>query len=72
MANMNRLRGRFIEAEISVEGMADRLGINRSTMYRKISEKGEAFTVREVNRMINVLHLTPEDAFSIFFTVDVA
>ena len=72
MANINKLRGKIIEAGKNVENLAGALGMDRSTMYRRLSENGDTFTVREVNAIINELKLSPKDAASIFFTHNVA
>ncbi len=72
MANMNKLRGRIIEAGLSIDDIAESLQINRSTMYRKLADNGLSFTVREVAKIVNELSLSPDDAFAIFFNHNVA
>lgn len=68
MPNINKLRGKIIETGKDFDDMAEILGINRSTLYRKLSNNGETFTIREAGKLVKALCLSPEDAFSIFFT----
>ena len=72
MTNMNKLRGKLVENEISVEELADKIGVTRSTIYRKISTNGDSFTVGEANKIVDILHLTAEEAVAIFFAHEVA
>ena len=39
MVNVNKLRGRMVEQEVNADKMAELLGINRSTFYRKLEIK---------------------------------
>ena len=72
MVNTNRLWGKIVENNQTVETLADVIGINRSTFYRKISGKGQGFTVREASEIVRALNLTPTEAVSIFFDLTVA
>lgn len=72
MVNVNKLRGRMVEQEVNADKMAELLGINRSTFYRKLENNGELFTIREVQLMSKVLKLNLADVNSIFFAEDVA
>ena len=65
---MNKLRGKIVESGKSLEDLAASLGINRSTLYRKLAEDGMTFTVREANAIIKELQLTHQEAVAIFFT----
>lgn len=72
MANVRKLRGKIIEAGKNIDDLAPALGMHRSTLYRKLSDGGEAFTVGEANQIMALLNLSPEDAMSIFFAPVVA
>lgn len=72
MANMNKLRGKVIENGMSIEQLAEQIGIDRATLYRKIAADGRTFTVKEADDIKRVLNLSVEDAFAIFFNHDVA
>ena len=51
---------------MTVEAIAKKIGINRSTFYRKLSSDGEKFTIGEVHRMVDALPITTEEAVHIF------
>lgn len=69
MTNVSILRGKIIEKNTTQEAVADAIGINRSTFYRKMKENGKFFTVEEVQKMIKILSLSNEDVMKIFFTL---
>lgn len=64
--NIPKLRGKMVEKGINVETLADHLGINRSTLYRKL-EGGEKFTIGDAHKIKVLLELTDEEARAIFF-----
>lgn len=72
MVNVNKLKGKIVELGYSVEKLAESVNIDRSTMYRKMSGKGDGFTIKEVDRICKALNLSREDAIAIFFTQYVA
>lgn len=68
MVNINKLRGKIVERELNIAELADKIGIDRATLYRKLNSGGENFSVKEVDLMAKVLHLTLDEAVSIFFS----
>ena len=64
--NMDKLRGRMAELKLSPEDMAKEIGVDPSTFYRKIKSDGVNFTVGQMHKIVDVLHLTREEAASIF------
>ncbi len=74
MANMNinKLKGKIVENGMTVEALAEKMGIDRSTLYRKMSNDGETMLVKDANRIVSVLNLTQQDAIAIFFSHFVA
>ena len=70
--NVNKLRAKIIENGINITILAQRMGIDRSTLYRKINSKGETLTVKEANLIVEILKLTEEEAVDIFFKEIVA
>lgn len=64
--NILKLRGKMTEMGISVEDLAAKLGVNRSTVYRKL-DGGEKITIGEAQKIKDVLGLTNEEARAIFF-----
>ena len=72
MANMNKLKGKIIENGLSVDTLAEKIGVNRTTLYRKIAENGRNFTVLEADCIRRILGLTTDEALEIFFNHNVA
>lgn len=64
--NMDALRAKMAELGISNETLAKRLGIDVSTLYRKMKSDGTNFTVGQMHAIVAVLGLTHEEASSIF------
>lgn len=64
--NILKLRGKMVEKGISVEDLAGKLGVNRSTMYRKL-DGGEKITIGEARKIKDALGLTSDEARVIFF-----
>lgn len=70
--NVNKLKGKIVEKQYTISKLADELGINRSTFYRKINKNGDTLTIKEVNMICKILELTNEEAIEIFFNKKVA
>lgn len=64
--NIPKLKGKMVEEGYSVDTLATEIGIDRSTLYRKL-ESVEKFTIREAQKIKEVLHLTNNEASAIFF-----
>lgn len=64
--NMEKLRGRMAELELSPEAMAKAVGVDASTFYRKMKSEGVNFTVGQMHKIVDVLKLTREEAAAIF------
>lgn len=72
MVDILKLRGRMVEKGYTVARLADCLGINKSTLYRKLCTNGEMLTIREAGDIVSFLGLSEKDAATIFFTQNVA
>lgn len=72
MVNVNKLRGKIVEQGMTVTGLAQRIGVNRSTLYRKLRSDGKDFTIEEADLIVEELKLTYAEANSIFFSQYVA
>lgn len=66
MINVQKLKGKIMERGTTQEALAKALGINKSTFYRKMQQGGN-FTIKEVNLIVLALHLSKDEAMSIFF-----
>ena len=69
--NTAKLRGRIVEMGTSVEELAGIIGIDRSTLYRKLND-AEKITIGEAVKMKEALKLSNVEAAEIFFGVEVA
>lgn len=63
--NVNKLKGKIAEKGLSVEKLAQQIGVDRSSLYRKLNN-AEKITIGEATRMKEVLEMTPEEATLIF------
>lgn len=64
--NMDILRRKMADLKMSPEDMAREIGVDPSTFYRKIKTEGVNFTVGQMHKIVEILHLTKEEAASIF------
>ena len=70
--NVNKLKGKIVEKGLSIKTLADIIGIDRATLYRKLSNNGDTLLIREANSIVSALKLSPDEAVAIFFSSDVA
>jgi plasmid maintenance system antidote protein VapI len=62
---LNKLKAKIIERGLNVEGLADKVGMERSTLYRKLNNF-EKITIGEAIRMKDALGMTESEATDIF------
>ncbi len=72
MVNVKMLKGKMVEKDLTVEKLSDNIGVNKSTLYRKLNAGGDVLTIREVNLIVSALGLTDAEANAIFFAKSVA
>lgn len=70
--NVNKLKGKMVENEFTVEKLANKIGIDRATFYRRLNSNGETFTIKEANLISIALGLTADEVNAIFFKETVA
>lgn len=66
MINANLLRGKIAENGYTQERFAEKIGISRHSLNRKIKEK-TSFTIDEVNIIAKELDLNKDNIIAIFF-----
>ena len=71
MINTNKLKGLIVERCTTQQAVADSIGIDRSTFYRKM-KKGGDFSIEEAKKMKQEIPLTDQEAIEIFFGGKVA
>ncbi len=72
MVNVNKLKGKIVECEMTVSDLASIVGIDKATLYRKLNGNGESFTIKEADIISKKLRLTVEEVNAIFFSQYVA
>ena len=72
MVNINKLKGKIVENGLTIGKLAKEIGLDKSTLYRKLNNDGETFTIREANLICSVLGLTGKEATEIFLSNYVA
>jgi predicted transcriptional regulator len=65
----NKFKAQIVLAGMTAKELAERLGINESTLYRKINADGN-FTREEISKMTEILHI--ENPQEIFFANELA
>ena len=65
--NLRKLRAKLIEQGVNIVTLAEIIGIDRSTMYRKLNNF-EKITIGEAKQIKEVLLLTDEEASEIFLS----
>jgi IS30 family transposase len=68
MVNVDKLKDKIIEKNMTMEGLAMDLGKNRSTIYRHLKSACERMTLGEVRALSLVLGLTQQEASEIFLS----
>ena len=71
MVNVNKLRGRIVEAGKTVTELAEDIGVDKATLYRKLNNP-EMITLKEATVIAKSLALSADDAMAIFFSEYVA
>lgn len=61
----NKLKGKIIEKGMNVEQLAEKIGIDKATFYRKLNDF-DKFTVGDVAKIKATLCLTTQEACTIF------
>lgn len=65
--NINKLKSKLVENGMNVETLAEKIGVDRSSLYRKLSNF-EKIKIGEASKMKAVLNLSDEEAADIFLT----
>ena len=71
MVDVSKLKGKIVERNTTQEELANKIGIDKSTFYRKMKQNGN-FSIKEVNLIVSALNLSKDEAMSIFFSEIVA
>jgi len=66
MLDAQRLSSAIKQRGLTARKLADNIGVNRSTFYRKMRAGGSNFMLWEIESIIKFLGLTKHDAMEIF------
>lgn len=72
MVDVNKLMGKIAENKLSISKLAEKMNVDKSTMYRRFGNEGEQFTIKEADFIAKELHLSKDEAIAIFFKQYVA
>jgi predicted transcriptional regulator len=64
--NTEELKRQITAAGLTIGEISELLGIDHSTFYRKMKCGGETFTVGQMHKIVEVLHLSNDEAKFIF------
>ena len=67
LVNINLLKNKITQRNLNIKLLAEKIHVDRSTLYRKIRSCGETFTMREVRLISKELELKEEEIIGIFF-----
>ena len=65
--DVNALKRKIAEKNTTMEGLAVFLGMDRSTLYRKLRDGGGGVTVHEAHLIASFLELSFEETIGIFW-----
>ena len=66
--DLNKLKGKIVEKGWNVEKLAEYIGVDRSSMYRKLNNF-EKITIGEAKQIKDALDLSNAEASSIFLGI---
>ena len=64
--DVERIKIRMNEMDLTVKDVVNALGIDESTYYRKMANNGNTFSVEQAQKLSNLLDLTKQEASEIF------
>lgn len=70
--NVNKLKGKIVENGLNVSQLASSIGLDKTTLYRKLTSNGDTLTISEAEKIARTLNLSMEDVNAIFFADFVA
>ena len=65
-ANINKLKGKIAERGMTQISLSNALQMSPSTLHRKIKSGGLGFSIGEIHRLAEILHLTQTETDEIF------
>lgn len=72
MVDVKKLKIKILEKGFSISSLAKKIGMDKTTFYRRLNDNGNSFTIGEIQEIVNVLEISNDEARSIFFIQSVA
>lgn len=72
MIEVNRIKKKMMELDVTVKDMAQVIGVDESTFYRKLKKNGSTFSVEQAQKIAEHLNLSESEACAIFFNQKLA
>lgn len=67
MVNIKKLKARMLMLDMNVESLAEKMGVNKVTMYRKMNSP-EKLTQEEMERIAGIVDIDTVGMMDIFFS----
>lgn len=64
--NVKKLKSKLLEKGMNVEDLAKKMGVDRSTLYRRLSDR-KKMTIKAAQEIKDAIPLTSNEARDIFF-----
>lgn len=68
MLNITRLSDKIAQKGLTISALADSIGVNKSTFYRKLNNGGDNFLLWEIESVAKHLGLSQQDIIEIFLS----
>ena len=72
MIEVNRIKEKMRVLDVTVKDMAQVIGVDESTFYRKLRKNGSTFSVEQARKIAEYLNLSESEACAIFFNQKLA
>ncbi len=72
MLNPLKLKGKIIEKGYSISSLAEVMGVDKATLYRKMDDNGRTMLIKDADAIATTLNLTRDEVNDIFFSQYVA
>lgn len=69
MADMQLFKAKLKYSDLTYQTAGEIIGVGRDTFSRKMLNDGAGFTVEEVRKLMDVMRLSKEDLWDIFFAI---
>ncbi|WP_036121777.1 helix-turn-helix domain-containing protein [Lysinibacillus sphaericus] len=67
MPDINLLKEKIADCGLDMGKLASKMGMDRSTLYRKLNNQGEKLTVGDLKKIKRILNLSKDESMRIFF-----